>query len=170
MFDRILKVSFLLLVVTWLGDSASLAQDKDPHRLYEGHCAGCHDRHAGEFVQNSLVRADDKVVGRRGGKELRFLLASGHGRLAPGDVPVVVAHLISVLEAGGLYREKCRICHRRAVVLARSKLFLLNGTLVGRYTGRRIETFLENHGRLEGAEIPTIAQMLKRQLSTEMAE
>ncbi len=77
---------------------------------------------------------------------------------------------MSVFEAGGLYRKKCLICHKRAVGLARRKLILLDGTLVGRYTGRRIETFLENHGRLESAEITTITRMLERQLMIERAD
>ncbi len=170
MVDRVLEISFHLLLIALLGGSAVSAQTNDPHRLYEEHCAGCHPPHAGEFVQKNLLQADDEVVGRRSGKELRSLLASGHGKLAPGDSHVLVAHLVFVLEGRALYREKCLICHDRGVVLARTKLILSDGMLVGRYTGREIETFLGNHGRLEGVEIPTIVQMLERQLITQTAE
>jgi len=170
MVDRFLKLSFHLLVMTLLGSPAVLAQHEDPHRLYEEHCAGCHARHAGVFVQSSLSRADQEVVGRRSGKGLRSFLAAGHGNLAPRDVDVVVAHLVSVLDGGGLFREKCLMCHSRAVGLARGRLILSDGKLVGRYTGRDIEAFMENHGRLEGAEVSTIVRMLQRQLATEPAE
>ena len=170
MAGRFLKLSFHLLVMILLGAPAVLAQDNDPHRLYEAHCARCHARHAGVFVQNSLSRTEQEVVGRRSGKALRSFLAAGHGNLAPREVDVVVAHLVSVLEGGGLFREKCLICHSRAVGLARSRLILSNGKLIGRYTGRDIEAFMETHGRLEGAEVSTIVQMLQRQLATEPVE
>lgn len=156
-----------LCVLLWLvgaGSPALQAQTMDPHALYERSCARCHAPHAGDFVPKSLMRLGDRIVGRESGKELRSLLAAGHGRLASGEVDAVVAHLAFILEAGGLFRDKCLICHDRAVVLARRELILRDGRLVGRYTGRDIATFLENHGRLEGAEVATILRMLERQL------
>jgi len=62
------------------------------------------------------------------------------------------------------------MCHSRAVGLARGRLILSDGKLVGRYTGRDIEAFMENHGRLEGAEVSTIVRMLERQLTNEPAD
>lgn len=56
------------------------------------------------------------------------------------------------------------------MVLARRELALRGDRLVGRYTGRDIALFLENHGRLEGPEIETILRMLERQLATRAVE
>ena len=88
--------------------------------------------------------------------------AGGSGRSWPVDT---VAHLTFIVEAGGVFRDRCLICHDRAVVLARSELALRGDRLVGRYTGRDIAAFLETHGRLEGADIETILRMMKRQLA-----
>lgn len=160
-------------ILLWLvvaGSPALHAETLDPHALYERLCAGCHAAHAGDFVPDSLVRLGDRIVGRENGKELRAFLAAGHGRLAPGDVDAMVAHLTFILETGGLFREKCLICHDRAVVLARRELVLRDGRLIGRYTGRDIAAFLENHGRLDGAEVATIVRMLERQLAAPGSE
>lgn len=160
----------LALVLLAIGSAAPAAQSLDPHALYEGRCAGCHAPHAGDFVPDNLTRRDGRIVGRDGGQELRAFLAGGHGRLEPLEVDVMVAHLAAILEAGGLYRENCLVCHDRAVVLARRELALRGDRLVGRYTGRDIALFLENHGRLEGPEIETILRMLERQLATRAVE
>ena len=154
----------ILLGLAITGSPALQAQDLDPHALYEGSCARCHESHAGEFVPKGLVRRGERILGRESGKELRAFLAAGHGRLAPGEVDAMVAHLAFILEAGGLFRDKCLICHDRAVVLARRELILRDGRLIGRYTGRDIAVFLENHGRLDGDEVATILNMLERQL------
>ncbi len=120
MRSPILTLVSLALALLAIGSAASRAQSLDPHELYEGRCAGCHAPHAGEFVPEALVRRDGGIFGRDSGKELRAFLAGGHGRLAPPEVDAMVAHLAAILEAGGLYRDKCLVCHDRAVVLARS--------------------------------------------------
>jgi hypothetical protein len=82
----------------------------------------------------------------------------------------MVAHLAAILEAGGLFREQCLICHDRAVVLARRELVLRGNRLVGRYSGRDIPVFLENHGRLNDSEIVVVLRMLERHLATRPGE
>ena len=170
MLSRFTAAFSVLLTLLMAGSPGLQAQDLDPHALYERSCARCHAPHAGDFAPKSLVRLGDRIVGREDGKELRAFLAAGHGRLAPGEVDALVAHLAFVLESGGLFRDKCLICHDRAVVLARRELVLRDGRLVGRYTGRDIAVFLENHGRLDGAEVATILRMLERQLGAPGAE
>ena len=166
----VLAALTLALAFLAVGGAASSAQTLDPHEIFEERCAGCHALHAGDFVPESLARHGDRIVGRDSGKELRPFLAGGHGRLGPLEVEALVAHLVAVLEAGGLYRDKCRLCHDRAVVLARSELALRGDRLVGRYSGRDIAVFLENHGRLDGPEIEIILRMLKRQLTARPVE
>ena len=138
----------------------------DPHAVYERRCARCHEGHAGDFVAKSLIRRDGRIVGRDSGIEIGAFLADGHGRLPAAELPVVVSHLAAIFESGGLFRTHCRICHDPAVTLARRELTLRDGRVVGRYSGRDIRTFMENHGRLEGAEVETIMRMLERQLQT----
>lgn len=159
-----------LLVLVFIGGPAALAQPIDPHELYEQRCAGCHAPHAGEFVHDNLKRLSNKIVGRDTGRELRSFLADGHGKLVPLEIDVIVVHLESILETGALFRENCIICHDRAVVLARRQLVLRNGRLLGRFSGRDIGIFLENHGRLKGAQIATVVEMLKGQLADQITD
>lgn len=154
----------LLLAAAFAGSPGARAQATDPHALYEERCTRCHASHAGDFVAESLVRRDDRIVGRASGADVRSFLEGGHGGLAAVEVDVMVAHLTAVLDSAGLFRRKCLICHDRAVVLARRELIRRNGRIFGRYTGRDIETFLGNHGRLGSAQIDTIVRMLGRQL------
>lgn len=138
----------------------------DPHAVYERRCARCHEGHAGDFVAKSLIRREGQIVGRDSGTEIGAFLAAGHGRLSAAELPVVVSHLNAIFESGGLFRTHCRICHDPAVNLARRELTLRDGRVVGRYSGRDIRTFMENHGRLEGEEVDTVMRMLERQLKT----
>ena len=161
---------FSVLSLVLIGGSAARAQTIDPHTLYEQRCSGCHAPHAGDFARADLELADGKTVVRGTGRDLRSILARGHGKLSPRETDVMVAHLASILETGALFREKCFICHGRAVDLARSELVLRNGTLYGHYSGREIGTFLENHGRLSGPQIATAVEMLKGQLSSQTAD
>ncbi len=154
-----------LFALHLLGSAPAAAQGIDPHALYEQRCAGCHKAHAGDFVPVGLERMGDKVVGSKTGQELRALLESGHGRLAPDEIEAVVAHLTFVLQAGGLFRTKCGICHDRASELARATLLLHGNRLVGRYSGRDVAEFLASHGRLEPEEIDIVLAALKGQLA-----
>ena len=162
--QRLAMICLLLLPLA-SGGRAAFAQAGDPHALYEQRCAKCHNPHAGVFVAESLERIEGRVVGRDSGRELQSFLARGHGRLTPAEVDTMVAHLTSILAAGGLFREKCLICHGRAVGLARLELIMREARLTGRYSGRDIAVFLAVHGRLEPHEVPTIVQMLERQLA-----
>lgn len=159
-----------LLAIMFIGNLTAVAQPIDPHELYEQRCSGCHAPHAGEFVHENLKRLGDKIIGRGTGKELRPFLAGGHGNLAPLEIAAMVVHLTSIAEVGALFRNQCFICHGRAVALARSELIVRDGRVVGRYSGRDIETFLGRHGRLERGQISAIVQMLERQLATRTAD
>lgn len=167
MQQRLTAGCFFLLVYLLSGDVGAVAEANDPHKLYEQKCGTCHESHGGEFVGERLMRFESKVIGRQTGKELRSFLERGHGKLSSEEVDVMVLHLTSILDRGSLYREKCLFCHDRAVLLARRRLIFRDGELIGRYSGQDMAKFLENHGRLEKAEIDVILQMLKSQLRTQ---
>jgi len=155
----------IALIAILAGPCIAYAQSLDPHRLYEERCAKCHAPHAGDFVHDSLVPTGGKVIGRMTSKELGSFLSEGHGNLDPLEIDAIVEHLTSIQKSGRLFHNKCLICHDRAVALARAKLVISNGRLQGRYSGRDIEKFLSNHGRLEEEEVTAMIQVLKRQLT-----
>jgi len=165
MINQCAVIAFLAAVTT-MAFSPSRAQTIDPHAIYEQKCGGCHGSHAGEFVGGQLRQAGDAVIVSRNRRDLMAMLAAGHGRLNAAEIGALIAHFTAILRSDGLFREKCKICHGAAVALARLELELSDGRLVGRYTDRDIATFLENHGRLETAEIVTIVEMFVRQLGT----
>ncbi|KUO58465.1 MAG: hypothetical protein APF80_01540 [Alphaproteobacteria bacterium BRH_c36] len=160
-----LFVGWLALAITAASrDQQVLAQAPDPHQIFEQRCGGCHSPHAGDFARNYLVRSQGKMLTRKSSRELRGFLNSGHGKLSPVEIDVLVVHFENILNSGGLFQDKCRVCHDRAVELARHQLILREGTLTGRYTGRDIAEFLQNHGRLQQDEVERMIAVLKRQL------
>lgn len=154
-----------LLAAALCGPAPASAQQVDPHQLYEEKCAGCHQSHAGEFVHEKLLESDGEILGRTSGRELRAFLESGHGGLTPAELEIILRHLTAIQRSGRVFHDKCLICHDRAVNLARSKLIIRDGKLVGRYTDRDIAEFLSDHGRLTDDEIPKVVEVLKRQLA-----
>ncbi len=140
-------------------------QAVDSHALYERRCAMCHPPHAGDFAIKALTRdREGRAIGRKSGFDLEVFLARGHGRLSAGEVRAMVAHLTGILERRFVYHDKCRICHDRAVVLARKRLVMRDGRLTGRYSGCDIAAFLAHHGRPTADEVPVLIDMLTRQL------
>ncbi len=163
---RPLRSLLALGVVTIVSSAGVSAQGIDPHELYEQRCADCHVAHAGMFAHKSLVASEAGVFGLNSGRELRSFLAAGHGKLSAKEIDAVTEHLQSILRSGRLFHDKCRICHDRAVILARRELIIKDGELFGRYSGRNITEFLMGHGRLKGAEVSKMVDVLKRQLKT----
>jgi len=145
--------------------SSAPAQTIDPHLLYEQNCAGCHAPHARDFVHDNLIRAGDKIIARQSRHSLQAIFEAGHGRLTRPEMAIIISHLTAIQRSGRLFHDKCLICHDRAVILARTRLALKNGTLVGRYSNRNIEKFLLGHGRLKGSELAIMLNVLKRQLA-----
>ena len=149
-------LSFKLSIVT-----CAIAETIDPHRLYEDRCSGCHASHAGDFVHGSIDYSSDGGIGRKTSKRLHEFLADGHGGLNAGQIDALLDLFLSIHTRGRVYHDKCRICHDRATELARSRLIIIDGKLMGRYSGRDIEEFLSRHGRLEGREVEMMTQTLE---------
>ncbi len=145
-----------------------IAQDKDPHQLYERRCATCHQPHARELVKETLDIRDGHVVLKRSGIPLADFLAR-HPRQAldKSEMDMLVKQFEAMLKTGFLFQQKCILCHERASDLARLGLLERDGAIVGRYSGRDLANFLQGHGRLTPPEVDTIMAMLRRQLPTE---
>lgn len=161
----VLKFPVLCVVmILAIGMTGAFAQSLDPHRLYEQRCSGCHAPHAGDFVDETLVHSDDRIVGLATGKDLRGFLEAGHGRLDPDEIASIVTHLTAIVNSGRVFQQKCIICHDRAVKFVRLQLIIKDGILIGRYSKRNIQEFLSGHGRLEPDEVSRMVDVLKRQL------
>ena len=158
---------FYLVMILASGTAAAFAQSIDPHRIYEQNCSCCHAPHAGDFVHETLVYSDNRIIGRVSGKDVRAFLEAGHGKLTPDEIASITAQLTVILKSGRIFRQKCLACHDRAVTFARLQLVIRDGELIGRYSKRNIEAFLSGHGRLEPDEVSRMVDVLKRQLETE---
>lgn len=149
-----------------LGSQPALAEQNNPHALFETKCASCHVPHAGEFVSQSIIADGTELIGTATQIPVRKFLETGHGRLSDDDIDIMMDHLNSIHDSGQLFLRKCTICHGRAVVLSELNLILKDGEPWGRYTGRKVEDFLQDHGRLSEDEIPIIMGAFVRQLAS----
>jgi len=152
-----------LLIALVAGIQPAIAAD--PHALYEKRCARCHASHGGMFVRQSLIKKDGNLIGIETQTEIGDLMRHGHGHLKSSeDIDTMVRHLSAIFNGGAIFQTKCLICHERAVTLARNRLINTQSGLKGRYTGRDMKLFLNNHGRLEEDEARTVLEMLARQV------
>ena len=144
---------------------AATAQTIDPHAVFETRCSGCHKGHAGAFARTSLFLSPDGVVtGKKKKMPVRDFLAAHFGKLSQEEAAVLTDMFARQIRTGGLYERKCRTCHDSASHLARTRLYLQDKKLVGRFTARDINEFLTGHGRLEPSEIEIMRTMLDWQL------
>ncbi|MEP3275840.1 MAG: hypothetical protein ABJN26_14675 [Stappiaceae bacterium] len=162
---HIFKMFLLITVFVWTVGIA-VAQQSDPHQIYEQNCGGCHAAHAGDFAFESTVATENGLVGKQSARLLSDLLEAGHGKLTAEESGILIRHLENILKSGRVYRDKCINCHDSAVELARGQLIVRDGVLVGRYSDRDIAKFLSGHGRLTEAEVTTIVEVFERQLIT----
>ena len=159
--------AFLALFATIA--SPVMAQPIDPHSLFETRCGRCHG-HAGEFARKTFLIEDGELVIQESRQRLLGFLPNHFGKLTRDEISALLEAFQQQVETGGLYQEKCRICHDRARYLARQNLVLRNGQLVGRYTGADIKRLLSYHGRLSDDEQAIIYDMLVWQLETRQGQ
>ena len=151
------KRSSKALIALTLAASAP-AGAADFHALFEARCLRCHG-HAGPFVRERLALDGADVV-TRAGRPVAPFLERHAGGLAPEEIALFLRVFARQIEAAGLYDERCGICHDRARELARLRLVLRDGRLVGRYSGHDIATFLQDHARLTPEEAARMTEAL----------
>jgi hypothetical protein len=125
---------------------ASGVHHPNVHDLFEARCGGCHD-HAGPLARETLTIINNEVHSRKTGADIGPFLRRHHGRLTPVEVALVYDAFRVQVAAGGRFQERCRICHGRARELAKDRLIIVDGRLMGRYSGNDIQEFLAHHGR-----------------------
>ncbi len=160
---HMIRFSGILLIIAGaalLSVPQSSAQELNGHAIYERACNQCHERHAGDFAHATLTLKNDAAVSLRTGKNVENYLFGGHGNLTSDEAAAMSALLAYILGNDGLFHSHCRICHGPARFLARSKLFLKDGVLIGRYTGRNIQEFLYGHGRVSKDEAEKLTEVL----------
>lgn len=159
----VVVLALLLLIAVRLHSAA--AATIDPHALYERACVTCHPSHSRDLAQKSVKRVDGRTVGVQSGRPIADLLVRHMGvKLTAEERTALAGHFEAMLATGFLFQEKCIVCHDRAHELARLRLQIHDGRLVGRYSGLDIASFLEGHGRLEGEEVGVMIATLRRQL------
>ena len=154
------------VATTILFTAAATARAEDAHALFESRCATCHGPHAGAFARESLVLDEHVPRGRESGAPVAGFLLRHAGGQSAETADLLTEMFRLQLSAGGVYERRCRICHDRARDLARHTLILRQDTLAGRYTGRDIHAFLQDHGRLASSEIEPLFDLLKWQLES----
>jgi len=138
---------------------ASTAVAADFHQIFEARCASCHG-HAGPFARSALTEMDGTLRSARTGRTVADFLRQHAGGLAPNEIDLFVDVFTAQLRSGGFYQERCGICHDRAYDLARLRLILRDGRLVGRYSGRDIAAFLPAHARMTDGEARRMLEAL----------
>lgn len=131
----------------------------DPHRLFEERCIGCHG-HAGEFARAHLQLTGTSVVGTKVRGDLSTFLRRHQGGVTAPEAAALIDAFRRQLQGGGLFQERCGACHKRAYQLARLHLILVDGKLMGRYSGRDMAAFLPTHGARTTEEAEQLFDML----------
>jgi hypothetical protein len=153
------------MIRPWLGGAfiaAGLvagAAAADFHQTFEARCLSCHG-HAGEFARASLTENNGVLKGARSGREIAAFLRGHAGGLNPAEIDLFIVTFTRQLQSGGFFRDRCDICHDRAYDLARLRLILRDGRLVGRYSGRDMASFLPGHARMTAAEADLMLEIL----------
>ena len=148
----VLHVAWLTCVwMSFAAGSVVSAATLDVHELFEARCGSCH-AHAGPFARDRFVVVDGILRSRASEKEIRLFLPRHFGRLDPLEAEALHDMFLEQVRSGGLFEQKCRICHVRARDLARDRLVVSNGILTGRYTGNNVYEYLRRHGRLTTEE------------------
>ena len=147
------------VLISFLTVSTAMAQDSGYHARFEAECGRCHG-HSGGFSRDRLEIVDGQLVGRERGRLVERFLQRHPGGLTPADITLFRDVMYRQVEAGGLFREQCAICHGRAVELAAANLGITDGVLLIRYDRTPVRDFLTIHGPLNEREIEIVYRAL----------
>ena len=80
--------------------------------------------------------------------------------MTASEINLFIAVFTQQLTSDAFYQDRCEICHDRAYELARLRLIVRDGRLVGRYSGRDMTNFLPNHARMTTEEANRMREAL----------
>ena len=154
-----LIVGLTIALTSFFPAATALAQEAGYHARFEAECGRCHG-HSGAFARDRLEIVDGQLVGRESGRLVERFLEGHPGGLTQADIALFRDVMYRQVEAGGLFREKCAVCHGRAVELAAANLGITEGVLIIRYNKTPVRDFLTSHGRLSVREIEIVHRAL----------
>ncbi|MCK5445973.1 MAG: hypothetical protein KAI73_10140 [Rhodospirillaceae bacterium] len=158
-FLKLLRASGLTVLASFT--LATEAYSFDVHELFETRCGQCH-QHSGDVAQERLVIAKGILRGRTSGNDILVFLPKHHGRPNPKETAALYDLFFSQVKGGGVFKDRCAICHVSAREFARLNLIRDCDVVRGRYTGNNLTEFLVNHGRIGADEVDFFIQLMAR--------
>ena len=149
----------ILMLLIWQSRVSAQADEPDSHARFEALCGQCHG-HSGPFARDRLEIVDGRLVGRSSGRPVEAFLRRHPGGLSSADIRLFYDAMYRQVQSGGIFAERCAICHGRAVELAATNLIVTDGVLLMRYSGMPVRDILRVHGRLRPEEIEFVYQAL----------
>ncbi|PYG26848.1 hypothetical protein [Pelagimonas varians] len=98
---RMLKTALAALVCAASFGPAQ-AQGSDAQTLFETKCGSCHVPDASEFLEQKVIVTGDGLVGEGSKMPVQTFLESGHGRLEPAEITLIMEHLETVQDSSQL--------------------------------------------------------------------
>jgi hypothetical protein len=141
------------------------AYSLDIHKLFETRCGHCH-QHSGELALKKLVIENGTLRGRDSGAAIGIFLPKHFGNPNPEETTALYDLFFWQVKGGGMFKNRCSICHVRARELARQSLIRDGDAVRGRYTGNDMAEFLLDHGRMSSKEAYFFQQLLFRLVPT----
>jgi hypothetical protein len=149
----------IVLLAAVLVTTAVGASGIDLHWLWEDRCAACHG-HAGDFARKFLSVSSGELQGRHHVHDLRRFLRNHY--LAGREVDAVYSMLFAQANNKTRFKDECASCHETAAKFVRDTLWLHDGVLYSRASGRTVRSFLDYHSNLEPNDIDFFVKLLTR--------
>lgn len=162
-FRRGVLRAVLALVPALAVSAACPAADTglDLHRYWDTRCKDCHGD-AGAFARRSLRVEDGRLLGAHHERDLDLFLQ--HHYLTADLVAPVKRMLAAQVATPPLFARHCSSCHGNAADFARKSLVLRGDVPYGRDMDRPVADYLQSHGGLPPAQVPTMVDTLRRVL------
>ena len=156
---RRMAYALMALAAAWILAGPAQSDEAGYHSRFEALCGRCHG-HSGPFARDRLAIVDGQLVGRATGRRVEGFLRRHPGGLSAADIALFRDVMRRQVEAGGVFQDRCAICHGQAVELAAANLAIFESELRIRYSGEAVRDYLTGHGRLDDREIEIVHQAL----------
>lgn len=144
---------------------ATEASSFEVHEFFEAQCGHCH-QHAINVAQENLIIEHGTLRGRTSGNDIRTFLPAHFGHPNQEETSALYDLFFRQVKEGGVFKDRCTICHGSARELAHGKLIRDGDVVRGRYSGNNLTEFLSNHARIGADEVDFFIQLLARMAPT----